>query len=311
MSKDISHITMEDSFIKRYLAWSNERFPMANVISGLITFFVMSRLALFLQDKALDFTPLDFLGAIAVVGHYFVLRVFDEHKDFKVDCINHPERALQRGLIKLWHLDIIAAIFTVIGLSYSFLISNNYLSLICYGAVYLWSVLMAKEFFIGTWLEKRLTLYSISHMLVSPLIIIWIMSAKWQVPTFEFYVYLILAMAFASGFSYEFTRKTRGPEEETETLDSYTKIYGAGGSVLIITLMNMITLGCFLYLIPLMPNLRSILAAMGIAGFAAAQSTLFKYLKKPSLDGRKKNEKSFGLFALLLYIALIVGVYAN
>lgn len=311
MSKDISHITMEDSFLKRYFAWSQERFPIDNVISGIITYFVMSRIALFLTDQSLDFVLMDLLGAVAVIGHYYILRVFDEHKDFEIDCINHPERALQRGLIKLWHLDIMAAIFTVICVSFSLLISNNYLSLICYGIVYIWSVLMAKEFFVGNWLEKRLTLYSFSHMLVSPLIIIWIFSTKWQVPQFETYSIIVLVMALTSGFSYEITRKTRGPEEESETLDSYTKIYGIGGSVLIISIMNIITLACFLYFTTLIPNLRGVTVGMGIAGFAAAQSTLLKFLKKPSLDGRKKNEKSFGLFALLLYVALLVGMYGN
>ncbi len=311
MSKDISHITIEDPFYKRYFAWSQERFPMANVISGIITYIVMSRVALYLTDQNLEFKLLDILGALAVVGHYFILRVFDEHKDYEIDCINHPKRALQRGLIKLAHLDTIAVLFTAIAIAFSLLIENNYLTLICYGIVYLWSTLMAKEFFIGSWLEKRLTLYSFSHMLVSPLIIIWIMSSKWNMPQFELYTYIVLAMSLASGFSYEFTRKCRGPEEETETLDSYTKIYGINGTVMIISLMNIITLGCFLFFTTIMPNYKVITIAMATIGFVFAQITLVKFVKEPSLKGRKKNEASFGLYALLLYIAIIVGIYVN
>lgn len=311
MSKDITSISMNDPFIKRYFAWSGERFPMANVISGIITYIVMSRIALFLNDQSLDFSLIDILGSVAVIGHYFILRVFDEHKDFEIDCINHPERALQRGLISLKHLDIGAILFTIIAVVFSLMISNNYLTLICYGVVYLWSTLMAKEFFVGSWLEKRITLYSFSHMLVSPIIITWIMSSKWQTTQFDFNTYTILLMSLASGFSYEITRKTRGPEEETETLDSYTKVYGVGGSVLIISVMNMITLATFLLFSAVIPVYRPFTIALATIGFVLAQVTLIKFVSTPSLKARKNNEASFGIYALMLYSALLVGIYAN
>ena len=85
---------------------------------------------------------------------------------------------------------------------------------------------MAKEFFCGEWLEKRMVLYAITHQLVTPISMLWICSVSISpsYPPLDIWGFLLTAL-FCT-FSYEIGRKIRAPKDEEEGVDSYTKSIG-------------------------------------------------------------------------------------
>lgn len=52
-------------------------------------------------------------GCIVLLMFLFHLRVFDEHKDYELDCATRPSRPVPRGLISLAELRVFAAIAMV------------------------------------------------------------------------------------------------------------------------------------------------------------------------------------------------------
>ena len=106
-------------------------------------------------STAVPMSASDGLGFIAVVSFFLMLRVFDEHKDYELDCLNHPNRVLQSGLISLGHLKVLGGIAILIQLGVSMWLDGGIgpVSTVWFVVVG-WSLLMAVEFFCGEWLEK-------------------------------------------------------------------------------------------------------------------------------------------------------------
>ena len=97
-------------------------------------------------------------------------------------------------------------------------------------AMMFWACLMAKEFFIGSTLEKYLVPYAISHMLVMLPATYWFMALS-SPNSIELSAVTLMLMAFnfCSGAIGEIARKTKSPSEERETVQSYTQSLGIKG----------------------------------------------------------------------------------
>ncbi len=303
-------LSTSSPFPKRFNAWAKERFPIANIISGSLSYITMVSIGRFVVDKPLtSFNYIDLIGAIAFVSHLLLLRIFDEHKDFEVDKVNHPERALSKGILTLNHLKMLALPLPIISLAWSYFNSyNTHHVLLAWCILVIYSLLMAKEFFIGEWLSKRLVLYSIAHMIVSPIMILWIIIGGAGELVFANLVLLILAVSFTSGISYELTRNPRGTDEDP-ALDAYNKSFGTNGSIILMTVFNLISfiLGIFILNEITPQNLISI--GLLIVGYLSTFYPTFNFIKKPSAKSRKLNEGGLGLFFLGLYVSILVALF--
>ena len=245
---------------------------------------------------------------------FLVIRIFDEHKDYALDVVNHPQRVLQSGLITLKHLKVLGVVAVVAQILFSFYADGfsfggatiSYLIMLAY------LCLMGAEFFCGEWLEKRLTLYAFSHMLIMPLIVYWL--ANLAVPNVLLSEPLIVMMvlAFISGFCFEITRKTKGIEEERDTVDSYSRIFGTKGSAYIVMLLVSMMLACqvallfslsvayiAVYLIPL------------ILMYGVAMRQVMKFIADATVKGREKNEAAVAINMLLGYCVIIIAALIN
>lgn len=319
-----SNLTLNSPFYKRFLAWSGERFPFANILSGALSYITMvcvgkyySIIELFIKPLegmnlhkiSLEFT--DILGAVAFIGHLFLLRVYDEHKDYEIDLKNHPDRALSRGLITLKHLRLLALPLPFFAIYWSYLADNGSFGITSFLwlIMFIYSALMAKEFFIGKWLSKRLVLYSFSHMLVSPLMILWIIVGGAGKLDLSFPIIIMLILSFTGGIAYEITRKTRGTDESKE-LDSYNEYFGVKGCISIITGMNFVSfLGALVFLLLLPKQIGMIPYTILILGYTCTFYPTINFLKKQSEKARKINEAGIGLFFLGLYICIITALF--
>jgi 4-hydroxybenzoate polyprenyltransferase len=311
-------VTLNDSVAKRIVAWMNERFPFANALLFFILYLTSAAVARSVLDQEVKVSFLDVFNCLITWGLFLVIRIFDEHKDYELDVLNHPQRVLQSGLITLKHLKVLAAISIAAQFLFSFYLDGFSFG----GATLSWIImfgylcLMGVEFFCGEWLEKRLTLYAFSHMLIMPLIVFWLANIATpgsditQVLTPSLYVMMLLA--FVSGFCFEIARKTRGPEEERETVDSYSKIFGTQGSAYVVMgLISGMLLSQVLLLISL--DVESVWAycIALVATYILAIKQVLSFVSTPTLKAREKNEAAIAINMLVGYLVIIIAVLVN
>jgi len=311
-------VSLNDSVIKRIVAWMNERFPFANAILFFILYLTSAAVARSALDQEIKISTLDLFNCLITWGLFLVVRIFDEHKDYALDVLNHPQRVLQSGLITLKHLKILAVISIAVQLVFSIHLDNYTLgsATISWLIMFGYLCLMGVEFFCGEWLEKRLTLYAFSHMMIMPLIVLWL--ANIATPSGDISnvltpsLYLMMLLAFVSGFCFEIARKTRGPEEERETIDSYSKIFGTKGSAYVV--IGLIT-GMLLSqagLLVILEVEHSWVYGIALLGtYLLAIKQVFSFISAPTLKGREKNEAMIGVNMLIGYLVIIIAVLVN
>ncbi len=209
-------------------AWLAERFPPLQHGLLIASYFGANAL---LAQASLGRAPLllswrEGAGALALLCMFFLLRVIDEHKDFAADRRVHPRRALSRGLVTLGQLRAlgVAALALELGLVWSLGLSAVVASLWVLGM----TALIARDFFLARFLEARMLLGALVHLLIMPLYSLFIFAAvsghdPWAAPT------PVLAYAWVGytvALAYELARKTRTPGEERPGLVTYSRRMG-------------------------------------------------------------------------------------
>lgn len=306
-----TELSPSSPFPVRFWAWMKERFPPAQGV----LFFVLYAAALlfgrFLSRQGpLALGPMELLGFVAVWAFFFTLRIVDEHKDYREDCRNHPERVLQRGLITLGHLKIFGglAIALQAGLSIRF---DGGLGLVCLAwlALSFWSALMSREFFLGDWLKSRLPLYAALHLLVMPLALLWMAQMGAGTGHLSLSVAWLALLSFFSGAAFELTRKTLGPEEEREGVDSYSRSFGVTRMPLVIMAFMIASAALQALLVTVVLGRPGWHWYLFIApGLALALLMLEKFRRSPSAKARKRSQGAVSLSMLLGYLIVIVAI---
>ena len=306
-------VTPQSPLHQRFLAWMGERFPFANALLFFILYLATAAIARATLEGQIQVSAMDLAACLVTWSFFLVLRIFDEHKDYKLDCRNHPDRILQSGLITLNHLKIAGALALTAQVLWSLWLDGGIgQTTTAWLMMFGWTCLMGKEFFIGEWLTRHLTTYAISHMLVMPLIVWWL--ANLAVPGLAYSPTLgiLMGLAFVSGFCFEITRKTKGPEEERDTVDSYSRVFGVRGAALIV--MALVT-GMVLnqaWLILDLTDRFPIWAAVALLMFWLMTITqLARFRTAPSAKGREKNEAFVALTMLAGYAVLIAVVLTD
>lgn len=297
------NLTHSSPFSKRLWGYLQQRFPIQNAILFFILFLSSQFFSIYQSDnKLLSFGYKEIFGFISVYFFFFMLRVFDEHKDYKIDCINHPERILQKGLVSLDNLKIIAFVGVIFQMAYSYFVS--------YTTLYFWlflfgfSLLMAKDFFIGKFLHKHLFVMMFTHAPVTPIAIVWMMSMAGDVRFSVLNVVFVMA-CLCSGIAFEISRKIKSPEDEVSSVDSYSQVSGyvwASIFAMMALFISAVLLTFLLFhigvhfLVLLLPFILLI-----ICGFV-----FFKFIQSPTPKKSKLIEAASSLYMLLMYVILLV-----
>jgi hypothetical protein len=296
------------------LAWSRERFPLSQGIFVAVIYTTAVFYGQFLSSSDnLVMGLSDIAGFGACWAVFLMLRIFDEHKDYAQDLHNYPDRVLQSGRITLGHLKILGLLAIVLQAGYSVSFDSGVGTVTFYWLmVFGWSLLMAVEFFVPQWLNAHMVVYGLSHMLIMPLIMAWLMRIGASAASLTPAAWWLALMTFFAGCTYELTRKAWGAEEERDSVASYARIFGTGGVTLAIT----ITLG-----VAVVASLAMVLAIIpstpGWVWYAAPVSawllvviTVVRYAQRPTLKARKNNEAMVGVGMLIAYatplLAMIV-----
>jgi hypothetical protein len=215
-------------------AWAAERFPLRNALFFAVFFATGAAAAL--SSGVVASWPRLTAGFIALWGFFLLLRVLDEHKDFAADVIAHPQRVLQRGLVTLGDLRLLAtaAILVQLGVTVS-ADDGSHRVMLWWIAALGWAALMAAEFFARRWLRQRLIWYALSHMLVMPLVAGWVLALAGGASLRVLAAYATLA--FLGGLGFEIARKIRAPADERPMADSYTAALGVRRATLVLALV--------------------------------------------------------------------------
>jgi 4-hydroxybenzoate polyprenyltransferase len=243
-----------------------------------------------------------------------MLRVFDEHKDYELDCHNHPERVLQSGVITLGHLKVLGVLAIVVQGGVSFYLADGWGKIPMFWLIaFVWSLLMAAEFFCGEWLEKRLVLYAFSHMVVMPMALIWMVQMGAGETQLSIDVALLAGLSFLSGAAFEVTRKMKAPEDERDTIDSYTKVFGTGRAPFVV--LGLLDAGVVLLAVLLHAVFPEGVAlwwyALLFATLLPASFALIAFRKAPSAKAANKCEGMVALAMLAGYVILLAAIWVE
>ena len=292
--------------VKHLPAYFKERFPPLNMMLFAILFFTVYSTALFFNAQAHSSLLAIVPGIIATISFFYRLRVFDEMKDFSIDAINHPNRVLQSGKVTLKQLIVISIVLLCAELAWTVL--SGLQALLFWSIACAYSLLMRYEFFIGTFLKKYLVLYSLTHMLVMPWIIIWIWSAYVPQFTFSYPLLLLCLLSIFGGYSFELARKIHSPRAERELVDSYSKslgLIGSVGSVGVCLLLGTITQ---FYLLDF---IGARLWPYYLAGllYTATLAVYFISIINQNEKQLRLAEVLVSLFMLISYVSIIIEIY--
>jgi len=289
-------------FLQRFNQYQKERFPLLKH-GLLITAFGFSALSYSLLCRSQDFISIGhFIAGIAIlVGIFYLLRVFDEHKDAEEDKLNRRHLPVPRGLISLQELRKTA--YITIGIQLSLLLIFFPKMIILYFLVMGYMLLMGKEFFIADWLKKRPFFYVTSHMMIIPLADIFAGGIDWYVaggkmPEQMMYFFIL---SFFNGIVLEIGRKLKVPDNEE--VNSYSFAYGARPAAIFWILMLVLT-----WLLSLMTVQVAGLPLFYIFGLSlflpVGVFAVYQYLKNRTVYSSKFLENLSGLWTLSMYLCV-------
>lgn len=215
----------------RWGRFLSERFPPASHVP-MVALFAGFHAAI----SCVAFLTPGTLAAFALSLVFFLkLRLYDELKDLDTDRILHPERPLPRGLVSVREVHRALAGVLVLETAFAFA-WGGWTGIVFLPAVG-WSLLMFREFFLGTWLRRHLTTYAVTHTFVVVLLSLSLRSLlsgqAGALPGLrDLAAFLPSALGCWLVFNvFEFARKTFASSEEREGIDTYSKVWGRSGAV--------------------------------------------------------------------------------
>lgn len=295
----------QESLIKRFWLYQKERFPF--LTHGLlITCFSFSAVSYSrISRDAMGFIEWEKF-AICIfntITIFFLLRVFDEHKDAEDDAKYRSELPVPRGLISLKEL-------RTIGLAVFFLqIIVNAITfpsmLWLYAGVMIYMSLMGKEFFVVEWLKKHQFWYVVSHMFIIPFVDVFASGFDWHLEgvSAPFGLLFFFAVSFMNGIVLEVGRKIRAPENEKEGVLTYSHLLGPQKSVWLWIAVLFATLG-FAAAAAHYAHHGVVVYVVLIACFLLTLIPAISYLKSKSAKSAKAIEIASGLWTMAMYLTL-------
>ncbi|RDH42098.1 UbiA family prenyltransferase [Zooshikella ganghwensis] len=301
-----STLSHDSPLVYRIHAWAKERFPLANALLAISLYLAVSAIV---KHNSSDAIPIwhDIANCFAAVSIFLLLRILDEHKDYKIDNAFHAERVLQQGYIRLSHLKVIGIIaFAITGLSSLSVENNTVYTLQSWLLMLGWLTLMTFEFFSSKWLNQHLLSYSFSHMLIMPLIGLWFYFLAGHNSININLILLIMLFFFFAGFAFEFVRKIKSDEEENENIPTYSSVLGIPRALtLVVCCVFSVSLFAML-LIYYFSTSSWWLYTIITSTLLLSLLFLNRFLNSPSIQARRYNEATVGIHILCTLWMIII-----
>jgi hypothetical protein len=289
------------NLMQRLWVYQAERFPLGKTATLLALFTAASiNVSAALAGVArpgLGAYLAAFIGAIIVFAH---LRICDEFKDAKDDARYRPERPVPRGLVTLPLLAGIGLVLAAVAMLAAAADAPKLVWLLV--LVWAWLALMTAEFFVPDWLKARPVAYLVSHMLIMPLIDLYVTACEWlprgDAPPSGLWVFL--ALSFVNGCVIELGRKIFAPASEREGVETYSAKWGITTAInrwigcLIVSTVLLVIIG--FYLNALIP-----VALVALPSLASAIAAARTFNAAPTLQGQKRLDLIAGLWVAMSY----------
>lgn len=297
---------MNMDVMRRLAIYQAERFPLGRT-SLLVAVFSAASVTASSGLAGRGLPPITtYLAAfVATLCFFFQLRVLDEIKDADEDLEFRPERPIPRGLVSL-RLIIGLGLATVpLTIAACALVDPRLIVLLV--LVWLWMALMTAEFFVPEVLRSSPTLYTVSHMLVMPLIDLVVTGFEWMPhrdsPSG---LWVFLLMSFSNGCVLEIGRKLWAPANEREGVDTYSALMGPANAGLLwigcMTTSLVLLLGVGLY-----TGGPVTTAAIGIAAAFWAYRRAQAYRHMPTAGTQTAMDATAGIWVIACYVAAALG----
>lgn len=173
------------------------------------------------------------IAFVNTFAFFFLLRVFDEHKDAEDDARFRKELPVPRGLITLRELRVVALVVVLAQL----VLDSIYFPkmLVPWALVMLWMSLMGKEFFVSDWLKKHQFWYVVSHMFIIPFVDVFASGFDWYLDDRDAPLGLMFffGVSFMNGIVIEVGRKLKATNDEREGVVTYSGLLGHSGASLL------------------------------------------------------------------------------
>ena len=284
----------------RWLIFIKERFdPVSHFVMVSIFIYAHVQVVKFLKIDSSHLLNWNFFAiSLGVLTFFFKLRLYDEIKDYKLDCVINPTRPLPRGLLTLKNVKQ-GIIFCII-LELTCALINGLPTLFVMSLSILYSLLMYKEFFVPNFLRPKLTTYAVSHTVISVFLSVILIAAltnqyPWHIPP------LILSFCFSNWALFnifEFGRKTFCKYEEREGVESYSKIFGTIGAVMLTLSQSALA---YILASRAIPIARELLGWSFI--LLAMQGIAFVFYNKGIMG---KFYRTFSSFYIIIFFSIII-----
>lgn len=289
--------------LQRAWIYQAERFPLLRTGVLLAVFTAASiSVSAHLAGRALPGAWSFIVAAVVALIIFFQMRASDEVKDHEEDCRYRPERPVPRGLVSLRSVVIAALLLAVPALLLALSITAWLMLLL--GLVWLWLALMSVEFFAPDWLKARPFAYLVSHMLIMPVIDLFVTATEWlpHAPWPPNGLWLFLTLSFFNGCVLEIGRKVWTPENEREGVETYSRLLGFRTACLLWVAAAGTALG-WLIAVGFAVGAPRLVSAVGGAAFAVVCLAAVQFRVKPTPQGQKRIDTLAGLWVLVCYAA--------
>jgi len=296
-TSDLAFLKVIARYIKSWLIFFNERFSPLTHIPMIVLFCFGTATFIDLRENL----PKIYASVLAFL-FFFRLRLFDEIKDYELDIVINPTRPLPRGLLST--TDLKFGIIICTASEYFFLHSFLPESFRFWLLATIWSFFMYKEFFISSLIKPHLTTYATTHTFVTlPLTLSLISGMNENATIQENDLYVAIGAWFVFNI-FELGRKIFTKEEERSEIESYSKIWGQSGSVILVLTHSLLATLAFIHAYPFFTTTLPLY----IPSIILTVSGLFFLFSKNSKRGSIYRLSS-SIYIILIYLLLTVSPY--
>jgi len=288
--------------LSRLRIYQAERFPVLRT-SALVSVFSAASVSASAHLAGRDVPgPMVYLAAFVVtLCFFFQLRVLDEIKDAEDDRLYRPERPIPRGLVTLRLIVGLGVATVPVSILACAAVDVRLLGPLL--LVWVWMGLMTAEFFVPTWLKARPAAYTISHMLVMPLIDLVLTGFEWlPAGSAPHALTLFLLMSFANGCILEIGRKLWSPSSERHGVETYSALMGPrrAGTLWISCMLASLVL---LFGVGLATGAPVVTGLVGIAAAVFTGGKALAYRRDPSVAAQASMDSAAGTWVFACYVA--------
>ena len=234
---------------------------------------------------------------------FFQLRVADEIKDADEDARFRPYRPVPRGLVTLGELRALGLAAGAAQIVLAMVLDARLLALLA--AVWAYMALMRAEFFAVDWLRHRPLTVLWTHMLVMPLIDLYVTACDWLPARSDVATGLrwFLVASFFNGIVVEIGRKLRAPEDEERGVETYSVLWGRGRAVGALLAVMAAAMTCAVLAANHVGAARWVGVLLTVA-WLVALSIGVAFARNPRQGSGRKLEAVAGAWTLVVYLSL-------